>query len=61
LGLGIRELSVVPAAIPALKGQIGALRIADCRELAQRCLNLGSATEVRSLVEQTLGNRGQPL
>jgi phosphocarrier protein FPr/phosphocarrier protein len=60
LGLGIRELSVVPAAIPALKGQIGALRIADCRELAQRCLNLGSATEVRSLVEQTLGNTREP-
>jgi multiphosphoryl transfer protein len=53
LGLGVRELSVVPAAIPALKRQIGALRIADCRELAQRCLNLSSATEVRGLVEQS--------
>lgn len=58
LGLGIRELSVVPAAIPALKRQIGALRIADCRELAQRCLKLGSATEVRSRVEQAVGNMG---
>ncbi|MDP9088945.1 MAG: phosphoenolpyruvate--protein phosphotransferase [Pseudomonadota bacterium] len=58
LGLGIRELSVVPAAIPALKRQISALRIADCRELAQRCLKLGSATEVRSLVEQAVGNMG---
>ena len=59
LGLGIRELSVVPAAIPALKRQIGALRIEECRELAQRSLNLGSAIEVRSLVEQAVGNTGE--
>jgi phosphoenolpyruvate-protein phosphotransferase len=53
LGLGVRELSVVPAAIPALKRQIGALRIEECRALAARCLSLGSAADVRSLVEQT--------
>ena len=40
LGLGVRELSVVPAAIPALKRQIGGLRLAACRDLAQRCLSL---------------------
>jgi phosphoenolpyruvate-protein phosphotransferase len=56
LGLGIRELSVVPAAIPALKRQIGGLRIDECRELAKRCLHLGSATEVRSLIEQAVGD-----
>jgi phosphocarrier protein FPr/phosphocarrier protein len=59
LGLGIRELSVVPAAIPALKRQIGALRIEECRELAQRCLQLGSASEVRGLIEQAVGDRGE--
>jgi multiphosphoryl transfer protein len=58
LGLGIRELSVVPAAIPALKRQIGRLRIEECRALARRCLGLGSANEVRSLVEQALGDEG---
>jgi phosphoenolpyruvate-protein phosphotransferase len=58
LGLGIRELSVVPAAIPAIKRQIGGLRIEECRELAQRCLQLGSASEVRGLIEQALGDRG---
>ena len=61
LGLGIRELSVVPAAIPALKRQIGALRIEECRELAQRCLQLGSASEVRGLIEQAVGDRGESL
>ena len=60
LGLGIRELSVVPAAIPALKRQIGGLRIEECRELAQRCLQLGSASEVRGLIEQAVGDRGEP-
>jgi phosphoenolpyruvate-protein phosphotransferase len=56
LGLGVRELSVVPAAIPALKRQIGRLRIEECRALAKRCLGLGSANEVRSLVEQAVGD-----
>jgi phosphoenolpyruvate-protein phosphotransferase len=59
LGLGIRELSVVPAAIPALKRQIGGLCIEECRELAQRCLHLGSAAEVRSLIEQAVGDGGE--
>jgi multiphosphoryl transfer protein len=54
LGLGVRELSVVPAAIPAIKRQIRALRISDCRELAIRCLDLASSAEVRALVAQTV-------
>jgi phosphoenolpyruvate-protein kinase (PTS system EI component) len=58
LGLGVRELSVVPTAIPALKRQIGALRIADCESLAQRCLVLGSAAEVRDLVERHAAHAG---
>ncbi len=58
LGLGVRELSVVPAAIPALKSQIGSLRIADCEKLAQSCLGLGSAAEVRGMVERFAGDGG---
>jgi phosphocarrier protein FPr/phosphocarrier protein len=58
LGLGIGELSVVPALIPALKHQIGGLRIDRCRELAQRCLSLASAAEVRNLVERSLSGLG---
>ena len=58
LGLGIGELSVVPALIPALKHQIGGLRIDRCRELAQRCLSLASAAEVRNLVERSLAGLG---
>jgi phosphoenolpyruvate-protein phosphotransferase len=53
LGLGVRELSVVPAAIPSIKRQIRTLRIADCRTLANRCLEAASAAEVRMLVAQS--------
>ena len=59
LGLGVRELSVVPAAIPAIKRQIRALRISDCRELAIRCLELASSAEVRALVAQTVEPLGE--
>jgi phosphocarrier protein FPr/phosphocarrier protein len=58
LGLGVRELSVVPAAIPAIKRRIRALRISDCRELAVRCLDLESPTEVRECVVEMMGPLG---
>jgi phosphoenolpyruvate-protein phosphotransferase len=58
LGLGVHEFSVVPAAVPAVKRQIRALRIDACRELAMRCLDLGSAAEVRSLIDPTIGTAG---
>jgi multiphosphoryl transfer protein len=50
IGLGVRELSVVPAAIPALKRQIRTLNVRDCAALAARCLTLGSAAEIRAVV-----------
>ena len=58
LGLGVRELSVVPAAVPAIKRQIRALEISTCRELAAACLELGSPAAVRDRVAQTLGPMG---
>jgi multiphosphoryl transfer protein len=58
LGFGVRELSVVPAAIPALKSRIRSLRMADCEKLAQSCLGLPSAAEVRSMVERSAGEGG---
>jgi phosphocarrier protein FPr/phosphocarrier protein len=58
LGLGVGELSVVPAAVPAIKRRIRSLRIGDCRELALRCLDLASPAEVRALVASTMGPLG---
>ena len=59
LGLGVRELSVVPAAVPAIKRQIRLLRMSDCRELATRCLDLASPAEVRALVAQAIESIGE--
>jgi phosphocarrier protein FPr/phosphocarrier protein len=59
LGLGVRELSVVPAAVPAIKHQIRSLRISDCRELAMHCLDLASPREVRERAAQMLGPGGE--
>jgi phosphocarrier protein FPr/phosphocarrier protein len=50
VGLGVRELSAVPGAIPAVKDAVRRRTLADCRDLATRALQLGSAAEVRSLL-----------
>jgi phosphoenolpyruvate-protein phosphotransferase len=47
IGLGIREVSAVPAAIPELKRIIRSLNSGACRELAQQALSLTSARAVR--------------
>jgi multiphosphoryl transfer protein len=54
LGLGVRELSVVPSAVPELKELIRQVRMPDCCELAIRCLELESPLEVREFVENSL-------
>ncbi|MBS0373918.1 MAG: phosphoenolpyruvate--protein phosphotransferase [Proteobacteria bacterium] len=51
LGLGIRELSVVPAAVPAIKQRVRSLRLADCVALAADCLALESAALVRARIQ----------
>ena len=53
IGLGVRELSVVPAAIPALKRQVRDLDVRECATLAARALEAESATDVRALVARS--------
>jgi phosphocarrier protein FPr/phosphocarrier protein len=60
LGLGVREVSVVPAMVPAVKRAIRSLRMDACGELAMRCLDLTSAAEVRALAAQTIETWGDP-
>jgi phosphoenolpyruvate-protein kinase (PTS system EI component) len=60
LGLGIRELSVVPSRVPAVKRAIRSLRMDSCGELALRCLDLTSAAAVRALAAQTIETWGDP-
>jgi phosphocarrier protein FPr/phosphocarrier protein len=51
IGLGVTELSAVPAMIPRLKAIVGALTMKDSRELARRALDLEDATAVRALLK----------
>jgi phosphocarrier protein FPr/phosphocarrier protein len=52
IGLGVRELSVVPTLIPQLKAKVASLTLADCRALAERALTLDSAEAVRALARE---------
>jgi phosphocarrier protein FPr/phosphocarrier protein len=53
IGLGVNELSAVPAIIPRLKALIGTLTLDACRTLAQRALEQQTAAEVRTLVAKS--------
>ncbi|GBC86703.1 Phosphoenolpyruvate-protein phosphotransferase [bacterium HR12] len=57
LGLGVRELSMNPPAIPAVKRAVRATDLARARELAVRALELPTATAVRDLLATELGDR----
>jgi phosphocarrier protein FPr/phosphocarrier protein len=50
LGLGVTELSAVPAAIPRIKTLVNALTLDHCRRLAQRALAQDSSGAVRAML-----------
>jgi phosphocarrier protein FPr/phosphocarrier protein len=54
LGLGLRELSAVPAAIAAVRQAIAGVSIEECKLLATRALELESAAQVRALAAEHL-------
>lgn len=54
IGLGIRELSAVPAALPAVRQAIARASVQDCRVVASRALELESAAQVRALAASLL-------
>jgi phosphocarrier protein FPr len=49
-GLGVRELSVAPPAVPRVKAAVRELDVEQCAAVAQRALTLASANDVRKLV-----------
>jgi phosphotransferase system enzyme I (PtsI) len=55
LGLGVRELSMSPGAIPRVKAALRGVRAARVREAARACLALPTAAEVESFVRRELG------
>lgn len=50
LGLGVTELSAVPASIPRIKSLVGSLTLDRCRQLARQALALPSSAAVRALL-----------
>jgi phosphoenolpyruvate-protein phosphotransferase len=58
VGLGVRELSAVPAMIPRIKALLRAVRIGECESLARATLAVASAAEARSLATDFLVQRG---
>jgi signal transduction protein with GAF and PtsI domain len=54
VGLGFRSLSMAPSAIPRVKEAVRAVRAADARSLAERCLGLATCGEIEELVRGAL-------
>jgi phosphoenolpyruvate-protein phosphotransferase/dihydroxyacetone kinase phosphotransfer subunit len=54
LGLGVRELSVSPKSVPAVKAWVRALDLACCASLADAAIDLDDAASVRRVVTSSL-------
>ena len=54
LGLGLRCLSVPPAAIPEVKNLIRNVTMQQCRQVADRALSLENAMEITDFLKQEL-------
>jgi multiphosphoryl transfer protein len=55
VGLGVRELSVGPHAVPRVKARVRELDREQCEVVAKQALRLESASEVRDFVAAALG------
>ena len=57
IGLGISELSMPPAVIPAAKAAISSVTLTQCREIAGQALELSTAAAVRALLQGHFGGQ----
>ena len=55
LGLGLRSMSVTPAAIPEIKRLCRSVSLSQCQQVAQRALQFDSAHHVRTYLKEELG------
>jgi phosphoenolpyruvate-protein phosphotransferase (PTS system enzyme I) len=53
-GLGLREFSMTPAAIPVAKQVVRGLRLSDTRRLANRVLKAATAADVEKVLAETM-------
>ena len=62
VGLGLDEISLPAAEIPAIKAKISALRVPDCEQLLSRAIVCGTTKEVGGLLERAQASQtAQPL
>jgi phosphotransferase system enzyme I (PtsI) len=54
VGLGVRELSVTPAALPRVKAVLRAASAARLRDVAEHCLGVGTAAEIEATLRREL-------
>ena len=54
LGMGLRNLSVTPAAVPEVKRVCRSVSIADCQKVAQHACKLEGAREVKAYLKEEL-------
>ncbi|MGA8205563.1 MAG: putative PEP-binding protein, partial [Woeseiaceae bacterium] len=57
VGLGIRELSMLPRLIPGLKALLRTVAVDECAALATKALAMDSAHEVRAMMRTFLAGR----
>ena len=57
LGLGARELSMAPTAIPRVRRTVAGLELDEAERVAMECLDCATADEVEELVRVRLGGR----
>lgn len=56
LGIGLRELSLAPRAIPEIKRAIRAVTVEESREAAERCLEAKDAQDVQARLRDIVGS-----
>jgi phosphotransferase system enzyme I (PtsI) len=62
VGMGMRQLSMSPTAIPDVKGRLRSVRVADLQAVVSECLNLATDAEVGRLLTECLrGDAGRAL
>jgi|UniRef100_A0A7C3SKU5 phosphotransferase system enzyme I (PtsI) len=57
LGLGVRELSMNPMAIPVIKSVIRQLSLTEAQEMAAKALNMVTVEEINDFASQEMGRR----
>jgi phosphotransferase system enzyme I (PtsI) len=60
LGLGVREFSMYPAAIPRARQLMRSIRVADLKTMAAAALRLQTTREIEAFVTRTLGQAVLP-